>query len=270
MPELPEVEVSRLGISPHLIGQQIKQVVVRHKQLRWLVPDEVHLAEGLRVNDVRRRAKYLFIDTDAGSIILHLGMSGKLRIVNSDTPVIKHDHLDVVLTNGVCLRFNDARRFGACLWQDVSEPEIGMIAALGPEPLTADFDGQRLYDLSRTKSVAVKNFIMDNKVVVGVGNIYANEALFIAGIDPRKAAKKVSKKTYLTLGDIIKEVLAKAIEQGGTTLKDFTQADGNPGYFAQHLRVYGRKGEACEVCASEIQSVTLGQRNTFFCEQCQT
>ena len=136
MPELPEVEVSRLGISPHLIGQQIKQVVVRHKQLRWLVPDEVHLAEGLRVNDVRRRAKYLFIDTDAGSIILHLGMSGKLRIVNSDTPVIKHDHLDVVLTNGVCLRFNDARRFGACLWQDVSEPEIGMIAALGPEPLS--------------------------------------------------------------------------------------------------------------------------------------
>ncbi|MGY8899869.1 MAG: bifunctional DNA-formamidopyrimidine glycosylase/DNA-(apurinic or apyrimidinic site) lyase [Paraglaciecola sp.] len=270
MPELPEVEVSRLGISPHLIGQQIKQVVVRHKQLRWLVPDEVHLAEGLRVNDVRRRAKYLFIDTDAGSIILHLGMSGKLRIVNSDTPVIKHDHLDVVLTNGVCLRFNDARRFGACLWQDVSEPEIGMIAALGPEPLTADFDGQRLYDLSRTKSVAVKNFIMDNKVVVGVGNIYANEALFIAGIDPRKAAKKVSKKTYLALGDIIKGVLAKAIEQGGTTLKDFTQADGNPGYFAQHLRVYGRKGEACEVCASEIQSVTLGQRNTFFCEQCQT
>ena len=145
-----------------------------------------------------------------------------------------------------------------------------MIAALGPEPLTADFDGQRLYDLSRTKSVAVKNFIMDNKVVVGVGNIYANEALFIAGIDPRKAAKKVSKKTYLALGDIIKDVLAKAIEQGGTTLKDFTQADGNPGYFAQHLRVYGRKGEACEVCASEIQSVTLGQRNTFFCEQCQT
>ena len=270
MPELPEVEVSRLGISPHLIGQPIKRVVVRHKQLRWLVPDEVHQAEGLRVNDVRRRAKYLFIDTDAGSIILHLGMSGKLRIVNSDTPVIKHDHLDIVLANGVCLRFNDARRFGACLWQDVSEPEIGMIAALGPEPLTADFDGQRLYDLSRTKSVAVKNFIMDNKVVVGVGNIYANEALFIAGIDPRKAAKKVSKKTYLALGDIIKDVLAKAIEQGGTTLKDFTQADGNPGYFAQHLRVYGRKGEACEVCASEIQSVTLGQRNTFFCEQCQT
>lgn len=270
MPELPEVEVSRLGISPHLLGQQIKQVVVRHKQLRWLVPDEVHLAEGLRVNDVRRRAKYLFIDTDAGSIILHLGMSGKLRIVNSDTPVIKHDHLDVVLSNGVCLRFNDARRFGACLWQDASEPEIGMIAALGPEPLTADFDGQRLYDLSRTKSVAVKNFIMDNKVVVGVGNIYANEALFIAGIDPRKSAKKVSKKAYLALGNIIKEVLAKAIEQGGTTLKDFTQADGNPGYFAQHLRVYGRKGKACEVCGSDIQSVTLGQRNTFFCEQCQT
>ena len=269
MPELPEVEVSRLGISPHLVGQHIEQIIVRHKQLRWLVPDDVHLAEGHKVNDVRRRAKYLFIDTDVGSIILHLGMSGKLRIVNSETPVIKHDHVDIVLTNGVCLRFNDARRFGACLWQSVNDPEIGMIAALGPEPLTSDFDGQRLYDLSRIKSVPVKNFIMDNKVVVGVGNIYANESLFIAGIDPRKAAKKVSKKSYLELGDIIKQVLAKAIEQGGTTLKDFTQADGNPGYFAQHLRVYGRKGQACEVCDSEIQSVTLGQRNTFFCEQCQ-
>ena len=144
-----------------------------------------------------------------------------------------------------------------------------MIAALGPEPLTDDFDGHRLYDLSRNKSVAVKNFIMDNKVVVGVGNIYANESLFIAGIDPRKAAKQVSKKSYLALGVIIKQVLRKAIEQGGTTLKDFTQADGSPGYFAQHPRVYGRKGKACEVCESEIQSVTLGQRNTFFCEQCQ-
>ncbi|GAC35593.1 bifunctional DNA-formamidopyrimidine glycosylase/DNA-(apurinic or apyrimidinic site) lyase [Paraglaciecola polaris] len=269
MPELPEVEVSRLGISPHLIGQPIKQVVVRHRQLRWLVPEDVHLAEGLTIENVRRRAKYLFIDTAKGSIILHLGMSGKLRVVNIDTPVIKHDHVDIVLTNGVCLRFNDARRFGACLWQDANSPEMAMIAALGPEPLTDDFDGHRLYDLSRNKSVAVKNFIMDNKVVVGVGNIYANESLFIAGIDPRKAAKQVSKKSYLALGVIIKQVLRKAIEQGGTTLKDFTQADGSPGYFAQHLRVYGRKGKACEVCECEIQSVTLGQRNTFFCEQCQ-
>jgi formamidopyrimidine-DNA glycosylase len=270
MPELPEVEVSRMGISPHLTGQVIKQVIVRQPKLRWPVPEAVHLAEGLPVLEVRRRAKYLFIDTKRGSIILHLGMSGKLRVVNTDTPLIKHDHLDIVLTNGVCLRFNDARRFGACLWQDIASPSLSMIAALGPEPLTEDFDGQRLYDLSRSKNIAVKSFIMDNKIVVGVGNIYANESLFFAGIDPRKAARKVSKKHYLALSQEIKKVLAKAIEQGGTTLKDFTQADGRPGYFAQHLRVYGRKGQACEVCDNDIQSIMIGQRNTFFCTTCQT
>jgi formamidopyrimidine-DNA glycosylase len=270
MPELPEVEVSRMGISPHLTGQVIKQVIVRQPKLRWPVPEAVHLAEGLLILEVRRRAKYLFIDTKRGSIILHLGMSGKLRVVTTDTPLIKHDHLDIVLTNGVCLRFNDARRFGACLWQDITSPALSMIAALGPEPLTEDFDGQRLYDLSRNKNIAVKSFIMDNKIVVGVGNIYANESLFFAGIDPRKAAKKVSKKHYFSLSDQIKKVLAKAIEQGGTTLKDFTQADGRPGYFAQHLRVYGRRGQACEVCDNDIQSIMIGQRNTFYCTTCQT
>jgi formamidopyrimidine-DNA glycosylase len=269
MPELPEVEVSRLGISPHLEQQVIQQIIVRKRQLRWLIPQEIHQAEGLKIQSIRRRAKYLLLDTSLGSIVLHLGMSGKLCVVDHNTEVKKHDHLDIVMQNGVCLRFNDARRFGSCLWQGKDQPTLSLLASLGPEPLTDDFDGNRLYDLSRKKSVAVKNFIMDNKVVVGVGNIYANESLFIAGIDPRLAASKVTKKRYLQLGKIIKKVLASAIEQGGTTLKDFVQADGQPGYFAQQLLVYGRAGEKCDACFSPIKSVTIGQRNTFFCETCQ-
>jgi formamidopyrimidine-DNA glycosylase len=270
VPELPEVEVSRLGISPHLEHQTIDKIIVRCKQLRWPIPKEIHLAEGLKITSIRRRAKYLMLDTEVGSIVLHLGMSGKLRVIDQHAELKKHDHIDIVMDNGVCLRFNDARRFGCCLWQGIDAEPLSLMAALGPEPLTADFDGQRLYDLSRSKTVAVKNFIMDNKVVVGVGNIYANESLFLAGIDPRCHAKKVSRKRYVLLAQIIKQVLAKAIEQGGTTLKDFAQADGKPGYFAQHLRVYGRAGKECETCNSVICSVTIGQRNTFYCTTCQT
>lgn len=269
MPELPEVEVSRLGISPHLLDQTIDKVIVRKKQLRWLVPDEVHLAESLQITQITRRAKYLFITTEAGSIILHLGMSGRLRVVDKSAEIQKHDHIDIQLTNGKCLRFNDARRFGACLWHGQGEPPLTLMASLGPEPLTDQFDGKRLFDLSRGKSVAVKNFIMDNKVVVGVGNIYANESLFKARIDPRRSASKVSKARYLKLAEIIKQVLHDAILQGGTTLKDFTQADGSPGYFAQELQVYGKAGEQCPCCVHEIHSVVIGQRNTFFCSNCQ-
>jgi formamidopyrimidine-DNA glycosylase len=269
MPELPEVEVSRLGITPHMLGETIEKVVVRHRQLRWIVPQEVHLVEGLVIDSIRRRAKYLLIDTQAGSIILHLGMSGRLCVVPTSTPLQKHDHIDIQLDNGQCLRFNDARRFGACLWLDKSQESHKLFNSLGPEPLTEDFDGERLYQLSRNKSVPVKSFVMDNKVVVGVGNIYANESLFIAAIDPRKPAGKVSKKRYMALAPIIKQVLAKAIEQGGTTLKDFAQADGKPGYFAQELMVYGRATKPCVKCATEIKSVTIGQRNTFYCPQCQ-
>lgn len=269
MPELPEVEVSRLGISPHMINQSVDKIIVRKRQLRWPIPMEIHQAEGLVISSIRRRAKYLLLDTTKGSIVLHLGMSGKLCIVDSQTEVKKHDHLDIVLQNGLCLRFNDARRFGSCLWQGINEPPLSLLASLGPEPLTEAFDGDRLFTLSRGKSVAVKNFIMDNKVVVGVGNIYANESLFIAGIDPRNPASKITKKRYLQLADIIKKVLASAIEQGGTTLKDFVQADGNPGYFAQQLLVYGRAGENCDACLTPIQSVVIGQRNTFYCTTCQ-
>ena len=269
MPELPEVEVSRMGIAPHLEGRQINKIIVRHKQLRWPVPDNIQLTVGQEVLKVRRRAKYLLIDTALGSIILHLGMSGKLRVVEASTPLIKHDHIDIVLDNGSCLRFNDPRRFGACLWQSREEDEHELFSALGPEPLTDEFDGERLFALSKNKSGPIKNFIMDNKVVVGVGNIYANESLFLAGIDPRRAASKVSRKRYLKLAEVIKSVLTKAIKQGGTTLKDFTQADGSPGYFAQELLVYGRSGEPCVKCESPIKSKTIGQRNTFFCVKCQ-
>ncbi|MDN4503019.1 bifunctional DNA-formamidopyrimidine glycosylase/DNA-(apurinic or apyrimidinic site) lyase [Alteromonadaceae bacterium BrNp21-10] len=273
MPELPEVEVSRLGISPHLINQCIKSIIVRQKQLRWPIPDEIQQAVGLEVIDVRRRAKYLMIDTEAGSIILHLGMSGKLRVIESSNAPQKHDHVDIVLENGQCLRYNDPRRFGACLWHphtaiEKQEPHPLMVN-LGPEPLTDAFDSQRLYDLSRGKTKAVKNFIMDNHVVVGVGNIYASEALFFSGIDPRKAAAKVSKKRYQSLTDEIKKVLAHAITQGGTTLKDFAQTDGKPGYFAQELQVYGRAGKPCNRCQSPIESVVIGQRNSFYCPKCQ-
>ena len=270
MPELPEVEVSRMGIAPHMEGKTIKKIVVRQKQLRWPVPDQIQQSVGYKIERVRRRAKYLLIDTSPGSIILHLGMSGKLRVVDESTQVIKHDHIDIVMDDGQCMRFNDARRFGACLWQGHEQnEEHELLSALGPEPLTDEFDGDRLFQMSRNKSVAVKNFIMDNKVVVGVGNIYANESLFIAGIDPRRAAGRVSKKRYLQLAEVIKNVLAKAINQGGTTLKDFTQADGSPGYFAQELLVYGREGQPCVTCNAPIKSKIIGQRNTFFCLKCQ-
>ncbi|MCW8091181.1 bifunctional DNA-formamidopyrimidine glycosylase/DNA-(apurinic or apyrimidinic site) lyase [Alteromonas sp. ASW11-130] len=268
MPELPEVEVSRLGISPHLVGQTISSVVVRQPKLRWPIPDELKLAEGYTIKAVHRRAKYLLIDIGIAQIVLHLGMSGKLRVVPATLEPIKHDHLDIVLSSGKCLRFNDARRFGACLWQPQGEV-LPQLQNLGPEPLTEAFTAQHLYTLSRGRKTPVKSFIMDNDVVVGVGNIYANEALFMANIDPRRAAGRISFQRYQKLTKEIKDVLASAIQQGGTTLKDFIQSDGSPGYFRQHLRVYGRAGKACEQCEGTINSVVIGQRNTFFCPRCQ-
>ena len=269
MPELPEVEVSRLGISPHIENQVITKIVVRNPNLRWPVPEDVDKAVGLEVQRVERRAKYLLLHTEAGAIILHLGMSGKLRVIDKQVPVIKHDHIDIEFSNGLILRFNDARRFGACLWQAKGE-EHELLGHLGPEPLTEAFHDEHLYEASRNKQVAVKNFIMDNHVVVGVGNIYANESLFKAGIHPKRAAGKVSKQRYVALTKYIKETLAHAIKQGGTTLKDFTQSDGNPGYFAQELLVYGQGGKPCVKCNSILQEAKIGQRTTVYCKQCQT
>lgn len=269
MPELPEVEVSRLGITPHLVGCTIERVVVRQRQLRWPIPDEVMSLTQAPILGVTRRAKYLLIHVSHGAVLLHLGMSGSLRVIDASLPPAKHDHLDILLSSGKALRFNDPRRFGMCLWQAESQ-QHSLLVSLGPEPLTDEFDAQRLIELAKGKKSAVKNFIMDNKVVVGVGNIYANEALFMAGIHPKRQAGRVSAKRYALLTDCIKQVLAKAIEQGGTTLKDFSQANGQPGYFKQELAVYGRAGEECVRCGDTIVSATIGQRNTFFCNGCQS
>ncbi|MFT6330780.1 MAG: formamidopyrimidine-DNA glycosylase [Bermanella sp.] len=269
MPELPEVEVTKLGIAPFLEGNVISKIAVYQPQLRWMVPDEVQLACQQAINSVTRRAKYLFINTDVGALVMHLGMSGKMRVVDIGLPRKKHDHIEIELVTGKKLVFNDARRFGSCLWQSPTELPLKILRSLGPEPLTDEFDASVLFSKSRGKVSPVKSFIMDNAVVVGVGNIYANESLFKSGIDPRRAAGKVSLKRYKLLTNNIKEVLASAINQGGTTLKDFAQADGSPGYFAQHLLVYGRAGDDCEVCQRPIRSVVIGQRNTFYCIQCQ-
>lgn len=269
MPELPEVETTLRGIAVHVKGKRIKAINVRQPQLRWPVPKAIEQAIGRQVKDVRRRAKYLLLDTDVGSIVLHLGMSGSLTVQPAEKPVLKHDHLDIVFEGRKCLRLNDPRRFGACLWQGVHEPHLEILTTLGPEPLSESFHGEHLHQLSHGRSVAVKNFIMTNAVVVGVGNIYANESLFRSGIDPRRPAGKVSLKRYQMLSKAIKNVLAEAIEQGGTTLRDFYGADGRPGYFRIQLKVYGQAGKPCERCGGVIRSIRIGQRNTFYCPGCQ-
>ena len=269
MPELPEVEVSRQGIAPYLEHAQITKIVVRNAQLRWPVPMALQDAVNCTVTSVRRRAKYLLLETEKGTIIIHLGMSGSLRVLDSSVAVEKHDHVDIVLNSGKCLRLNDPRRFGSVLWQVGDVLEHKLLASLGPEPLTDDFTAQRLFDRSRSRKMPVKSFLMDNHIVVGVGNIYANEALFSAGINPKRAAGNVSLQRYQVLVAEVKQVLAKAIAQGGTTLKDFTQTDGKPGYFVQELQVYGKAGKPCPKCGEELKAVKIGQRNTIYCAQCQ-
>lgn len=268
MPELPEVEVSRMGISPHLLGQTIQAFVFRTPKLRWDIPQELKQLEGQVIRAIHRRAKYLLIETDTGTAIIHLGMSGSLRVLNADFPAAKHDHVDLKLTNGKVLRYNDPRRFGAWLWCAPGESHA-VLAHMGPEPLTDEFNAEYVAEKAQGKRVAVKQFIMDNKIVVGVGNIYANESLFKSRILPTRAAGKVTLQEWARLVSDIKSTLAIAINQGGTTLKDFAQADGKPGYFAQELLVYGKAGEPCPECGEALQEQKIGQRNTFFCGECQ-
>ncbi len=218
---------------------------------------------------MERRAKYLLLRTSLGTLILHLGMSGKLRVVDASTQVVKHDHVDIVIDNGLCLRFNDPRRFGMVLWTTENPLEHNLLSNLGPEPLTEEFSVGRLFEMSRGRKMAIKQFIMDNKVVVGVGNIYANEALFLARINPKTAAGKISRTRYAKLLPIIQQVLSDAIKQGGTTLKDFTQVDGSPGYFVQKLNVYGRAGKPCVECQQPLEEIRQGQRATVYCKSCQ-
>ena len=271
MPELPEVETTRAGIAPHIIDQAITEVMIRNRNLRWPVTSGLaNKLIGHAFHSITRRGKYLLLSSDHGSLIIHLGMSGSLRIVPSGSDADKHDHVDILFAHGLCLRYHDPRRFGCILWTKDDPLQHKLLATLGPEPLTKDFSGQLLFDLSRNKKAAIKTFIMDSKVVVGVGNIYASEALFRAGIHPKRAAGKVSKPRYEQLAKDIVEVLSEAISQGGTTLRDFVGGDGKPGYFQQTLAVYGREGEACIRCGAAVKCVVLGQRSTYFCAHCQT
>lgn len=269
MPELPEVEVSRQGISPYLDNQQLVKVIARQRQLRWWVPDEVLAQLNQPILSVTRRAKYLLIQLPQGDIILHLGMSGHLKVIPADTLATKHDHIDLLLDSGMLLRLNDTRRFGAVLWQAKGEVHP-LLASLGPEPLSDNFNLPHLAAAFGKRGSAVKLVLMDNHVVVGVGNIYANEALFKAGILPSKPAKAVTPQQLAKLVPVIKDTLAAAIKQGGTTLKDFSQADGKPGYFAQQLLVYGRGGQPCLTCGTVLSEIRLGQRSTVYCEICQS
>ena len=269
MPELPEVETTCRGIAPYTESHTLTSITVRQPQLRWPIPAELGLLlPGQTVHRVARRAKYILLQMDQGDLLIHLGMSGSLRVVSADTPVGKHDHVDLLFDNNRVVRFTDPRRFGAILWQAADTPHP-LLQMLGPEPLSDDFHVDYLWCRCQGKKQAIKQFIMDNHVVVGVGNIYASEALFAAGIDPRRAAGRISKERLARLVDEIKRVLDYAITRGGTTLRDFVGGDGKPGYFQQELYVYGRKGELCKVCGTQLKEVRLGQRSSVFCPSCQ-
>ena len=269
MPELPEVETSRRGIEPYLIGETINEVVIRERRLRWPVSDDVdtHLP-GQTVESIDRRAKYLLLNTTGGTAIIHLGMSGSVSIVDADTPAAVHDHFDFALGSGKSLRFRDPRRFGSLHWTNDTN-SYWLLRDLGPEPLSDAFSGEYLWQRSRGRRVAVKQFIMNANIVVGVGNIYASESLFLAGIHPRRAAGRIALARYDTLAMNIKEVLQRAIKAGGTTLRDFYGFNGQAGYFQQQLDVYDREGDPCRNCKAPITAIVLGQRSTYYCKNCQ-
>ncbi|PPD35618.1 MAG: DNA-formamidopyrimidine glycosylase [Methylomonas sp.] len=271
MPELPEVETSRRGIAPHILGKTFQQVTIRQPNLRWPVPDTIAgILPGLRLDQIDRRGKYLLLSTTAGSLLLHLGMSGNLRITTADQPVLKHDHVDFVFADQTILRFNDQRRFGAVLWTDSATEQHPLIAELGPEPLSEHFHADYLFNRCQNRRIPIKSLIMDSHVVVGVGNIYASESLFMAGILPTRPAEDVTLNECQRLTTAIKTVLQWAIDQGGTTLRDFVNAQGKPGYFQQSLSVYGRTGQSCLKCAEPIQHLKLAQRASYFCNHCQS
>ena len=270
MPELPEVETTKKGIAPYVVGETVKDIIVRQRQLRWPIPATLKRSfKDQLIRKLRRRAKYLLFYTDNGCMILHLGMSGSLRVINDNTPHEKHDHVDIVFESGYLLRFRDPRKFGSIHWTKDDPLDHKLINHLGPEPLSEEFNTDYLYDRSRKRSQAIKTFIMDSRIVVGVGNIYASEALFRAGIKPTQKAGKVSKPRYEKLVNEIKNVLSEAIAKGGTTLRDFLNGDGKPGYFSQELNVYNREGEPCNKCKKKIKMIRLGQRSTFYCSNCQ-
>jgi formamidopyrimidine-DNA glycosylase len=270
MPELPEVETTLRGIAPHLDGRRVTGLVVRDRRLRWPVAPglEARLA-GQPVLGVTRRAKYLILTCGTGSAILHLGMSGSLRLVPADAPPGPHDHLDIALDSGQCLRLTDPRRFGCLLWTEDDPRKHPRLRGLGPEPLEPGFDGAYLFHVARGRRAPVKHFLMDGRVVAGLGNIYVNEALFRAGIHPARAAGRIAEARCERLAGAVREVLAEAIERGGTTLRNYVGGDGRPGWFQLRLAVYGRAGEPCPRCGTAVALVPLGQRATYACRRCQ-
>lgn len=270
MPELPEVETTKRGISPHIVGKTIQKVIVRQRQLRWLIPAEFESdLMGATIESVQRRAKYLLLKTPSNTLIAHLGMSGHLRIVNNAAPVGKHDHVDFIFDENTVLRFNDQRRFGALVLAMGDVMQHPLLRDLGVEPLSDDFTASQLFQLSRRRRVPTKTFLMNGKIVVGVGNIYANEALFMAGILPTRHAGDLSLIDCEKLVVCIRDVLARAIKNGGTTLRDFVNADGKAGYFQQQLHVYGRGKLPCTNCTQPLHEIRLANRSTVFCSQCQ-
>lgn len=270
MPELPEVETTCKGIAPHITNNKITKVIVRNRSLRWPIPTGLNKnLVNQKITSVTRRAKYLLINTKAGTLIVHLGMSGSLRILSSNEVVEKHDHFELQFKDGLCLRLRDPRRFGCVLWTKDNPLKHKLLINLGPEPLDKEFNADLLFEKSRKRKTSIKQFIMDAKIVVGVGNIYASESLFLAGINPKRLAGKITKKNSQDLTTAIKKILKQAIKQGGTTLKDFRSSDGKPGYFQQKLKIYDRKDEPCVRCKKSIKQITLGQRSTFYCSHCQ-
>jgi len=270
MPELPEVETSRRGIEPWIVDTSIRAVRIHDRRLRWPVAGDIEdKLRGQTIRSVGRRAKYLLINTDAGTAMLHLGMTGSVFIVDKGAPAAVHDHIDIELDSGRMLRFRDPRRFGSFHWT-VDPPAHPLLAKLGPEPLGDSFDGRYLWQTSRGRKVSIKQFIMNAHVVVGVGNIYASESLFLAGINPKRAAGRISRERYDGLADAIRDILQRAIKAGGTTLRDFYGGDGEPGYFKQQLEVYDREGEHCRTCNALVRAFVQGQRSTYYCASCQT
>lgn len=271
MPELPEVETVRRGLDPHWRGRRIERLLVRETRLRWPVPaDLARHVDRRRVESIGRRGKYLIVTLDSGDrLILHLGMSGRIFVLDAKHPLVKHDHVDFVLDSGSVVRFHDPRRFGALLLWRAGEPGHPLLDGMGPEPFTDAFDGEYLYQRSRGRSAAVKSFVMDGSIVVGAGNIYAAESLFRSGIRPTRAAGKLTRAECARLVETIRTVLSEAIELGGTTLRDFAGADGGSGYFQQSLFVYGREGEPCLRCGTPIKCIVIGTRQSCYCPRCQ-
>jgi formamidopyrimidine-DNA glycosylase len=269
MPELPEVETTLRGITPHIVKQAITQVIIRRPNLRWPIPPNLSsLLTMQHLLSITRRGKYLLFEFANGHAMIHLGMSGNLRIVEAASTPNSHDHFDWVFGD-IALRYHDPRRFGCLLWIEGNPEEHSLLSKLGPEPLTDNFTAAYLFERSRKRSQAVKQFIMDSHIVVGVGNIYANESLFMSRIKPIRKAGTLTKKNCEDLVRDIKIILQRSIEQGGTTLRDFVGGDGKPGYFKQQLLVYGRGGEACTHCDKALKEVRMGDRTTVYCVDCQ-